>query len=70
MNRPIARTDTNDMLQSMRTRNSALITMFALGFLDVIIPVPIVALILIWVIVSRPPWFRKTVDVVYGTTSE
>ena len=58
-----------DMLIAMRTRNAAFIAVFILGLVDVVIPIPILGLLLIWVIVSRPPWFRKTVDIVYGSST-
>jgi len=40
----------------MISRNAALVGVIALAVVDVVIPVPILGLILIWVIVARPPW--------------
>jgi hypothetical protein len=46
-------------------RNEALTWLIALAIVDVVIPVPILALVLIWVVVRKPAWFRRTVETVY-----
>ena len=37
----------------------------ALSIIDAVIPIPIVALILVFVIVQKSPWFQKLVDEIY-----
>jgi hypothetical protein len=43
-----------------------LLILLGLGLIDVFIPVPIIGLILIYVLLQRPAWFRQTVRDVYG----
>jgi hypothetical protein len=50
----------------MRPKTQVLITLAALGIIDVVLPIPIVALILIYVVLQRPPWFMAMVRDVYG----
>jgi hypothetical protein len=50
----------------MKTKTKTLIYLSILALLDMIIPIPFTALILIYVILERPPWFRDLVDVIYG----
>jgi hypothetical protein len=44
----------------------ALIYVILGSVVDVFIPVPIVGLILIYVILTKPPWFLALVDDLYG----
>ena len=34
--------------------------------IDTVIPIPVTALILIYVVLERPPWFRDLVSEIYG----
>lgn len=49
----------------MRPKTQVLITLAALGVIDVVLPIPIVALILIYVVLQRPSWFTAMVRDVY-----
>ena len=52
----------------MSTKSQLLIAVTALGLLDAIIPLfPILAIILFYVILERPPWFVALVRDVYDT---
>lgn len=46
--------------------NHALIYVVLFSLIDVFVPVPILGLVLIYVLVSKPPWFLELVDEVYG----
>jgi len=47
-------------------RTTVLVYLVCLAIVDVLIPVPLLALILIWVTLRRPPWFRNLVGRVYA----
>lgn len=49
----------------MSAKTQAVTSLIALGVIDVVIPLPIVALILIYVIVQRPTWFADMVRDIY-----
>ncbi len=51
----------------MSPKTQVLITLIALALIDVILPVPIVALILIYVVLQRPTWFTDMVRDIYGS---
>jgi hypothetical protein len=40
-------------------------TLIALSLIDIVIPIPIVALILVYVALQRPPWFLEKVRDIY-----
>jgi hypothetical protein len=51
----------------MSKKGQLLLSVIGLGLLDAIIPFfPILALILIYVVLLRPPWFLETVREVYN----
>ena len=50
----------------MSTKTQVLISLIGLGIVDIVIPIPIVAIILIYVALQRPPWFAKMVRDIYG----
>jgi len=49
----------------MKTTTKILIFLIAMAMADVVIPVPIAAFMLIYVLYQRPPWFRDLVEEVY-----
>jgi hypothetical protein len=49
---------------SLMTRT--ILCLVGLGIIDAIIPIPIVTLVLIYVILEKPPWFARIVKEVYG----
>lgn len=50
----------------MNCKARALVYLIPLAIVDAVIPVPIVGLILIYVILARPPWFLSLTDQIYG----
>ena len=50
----------------MDYRTIVLIALIVLSIVDALIPLPIVGLILIYVVMARPPWFSDLVSRVYG----
>ena len=54
----------------MTTKTKALITVGILAVFDTVIPVPFTALIVIYVIVQRPPWAIDFIHDIYGQASE
>ena len=49
----------------MTTKTKTLIYLSILALLDMIIPIPFTALMLIYVIVEKPAWFEKLVNDIY-----
>ena len=49
----------------MILRTKSLIYLVSLSIVDAVIPIPIVGLILIVVILQKPPWFQKLVHELY-----
>ena len=49
----------------MQIATKMLVTLILLGIVDVIIPLPLVGIILIYVILQRPRWFRDIVRAIY-----
>ena len=43
-----------------------LVGLIVLAIVDIVIPIPIVAIILIYVILQKPDWFLEIVNEVYG----
>ena len=46
-------------------RTKSILTLVLLGIVDVVIPIPIIGLILIYVIVQKPPWFLDLAQEIY-----
>jgi hypothetical protein len=49
---------------SLQTRYLAILLVLAL--LDIVIPIPICGSILIYVLLQKPPWFRRMVRIIYN----
>ena len=49
----------------MKSNTKILICLIILALLDMFIPIPFTALLLIYVILERPSWFKKLVMEVY-----
>lgn len=47
----------------MKTKH--LICLISLAILDMLIPIPIVAIALIFIMLQKPAWFRDWVDEIY-----
>jgi len=52
-----------EVVVTFRTR--CLISLVALALFDAIIPIPILGVVLIYVVLQKPLWFRETVDQLY-----
>ncbi len=49
----------------MSIRTKTIFALILLGIVDAVIPLPIIGLILIYVILQKPPWFLDLVKEVY-----
>jgi hypothetical protein len=49
----------------MSIKSKTLIFLIILGIIDVVIPVPITGVILIYVVIQNPPWFADLVNGIY-----
>jgi hypothetical protein len=50
----------------MTTKTQLLLSVIALGIIDAIIPFfPVLALVLVYVVLERPPWFLDWVREIY-----
>jgi hypothetical protein len=49
----------------MNIRTKSIFVLILLGMVDVVIPIPIIGMILIYVIVQKPPWFIDLVRDIY-----
>jgi hypothetical protein len=50
----------------MNIKIKSLIALMILGLVDVIVPIPIVTLILIYVVIQKPPWFMDVCRGIYN----
>ena len=51
----------------MKTNTKIIFYLSILALLDMIIPIPFTALMLIYVIIEKPAWFRKLVTEIYNS---
>jgi hypothetical protein len=49
----------------MSIKTKTLIVLIILGIIDMVIPIPILAVVLLYVVFQRPPWFRDVVSEIY-----
>ena len=49
----------------MKTKTKALVGVILLGLVDMVIPIPILGIILIYVMFWKPSWFLDTVRDIY-----
>ncbi|MGB5749845.1 MAG: hypothetical protein WBM69_22905 [Desulfobacterales bacterium] len=49
----------------MSIKSKTLIFLILLGIIDVVIPIPITGVILIYVVFQKPPWFADVVGEIY-----
>jgi hypothetical protein len=50
----------------MKIKTKTLIFLIILCIIDMVIPIPILGVILIYVVFQKPPWFRDVVDEIYN----
>lgn len=51
----------------MKLKTTLLIYLILLAVLDMVIPIPFTAILLIYVLVEKPTWFRNMVNSIYET---
>jgi len=51
----------------MSVKTKTLIALIIFGIVDLVTPIPILGLILIYVVLQRPPWFTDLVSKIYDT---
>ena len=51
----------------MSIKSKTLIFLIILGIIDMVIPIPILGVILIYVVFQKPPWFTDVVSKIYKT---
>ena len=49
----------------MSLKTQILIYLLLIGLIDIVIPIPIMALVLIYVLFQKPVWFQQWVDEIY-----
>jgi hypothetical protein len=49
----------------MNIRTKSILVLILLGIVDVVIPIPIIGLMLIYVIVQKPSWFLDLTQEIY-----
>jgi hypothetical protein len=50
----------------MKTKTKIMVYLSVLAILDMLIPIPFTALILIYVVLERPAWFEKIFTEIYS----
>ena len=49
----------------MNIKTKTLIGLVIMGIIDMVIPIPILGIVLIYVVLQRPPWFLELVSDIY-----
>jgi hypothetical protein len=49
----------------MKLATKLILILIVLAFIDMVIPIPITSIILIYVLLQKPPWFIETVHEIY-----
>lgn len=52
-------------LLTMNIQTKSIFVLILFGVVDAVIPIPIIGLVLIYVIVQKPPWFLDLVQEIY-----
>ena len=60
--------DLKGKLDPMSLQNKILIFLIILGIVDMVVPVPILGLTLIYVVAQKPPWFADMVSRIYESS--
>ena len=50
----------------MRLKTKIFIFLVILALVDIVIPIPFAAILLLYVLIEKPVWFKQIVDGVYG----
>ena len=64
---PVARklNNSSDFNEIMKTKTKILVYLSILALLDMIIPIPFTSLMLIYVVLEKPEWFKNLVTEIY-----
>ena len=54
----------------MSIKTKSLVYLILLAIVDTVIPFPILGVILIYIVLQRPPWFRSVVTEIYNEHAE
>jgi hypothetical protein len=49
----------------MNIRTKSILVLILLGLVDILIPIPIIGLILVYVVIQKPSWFMDLVQEIY-----
>jgi hypothetical protein len=49
----------------MKSKTKTMVYLVILALLDMLIPIPFTALLLIYVVLEKPPWFQNLVTEIY-----
>ena len=49
----------------MNIQNKTILILVLLGLVDILIPIPIIGLILVYVVIQKPSWFMDLVQEIY-----
>ena len=49
----------------MNIQNKTILILILLGLVDILIPIPIIGLILIYVVIRKPSWFQDLIKDIY-----
>ena len=52
----------------MSFRNQCILGLILFAFMDAVIPIPFAEIILLYILIKKPDWFREMVDRVYRGT--
>ncbi len=52
----------------MNIRQKTVLTLVLLSLIDGVIPIPILGIVLIYVVLTRPPWFKDLTSRIYTTS--
>lgn len=55
---------------AIRIETKSIMALILLGILDALIPLPIIGLLLIVVILTKPPWFMDMVNRIYDESGQ
>lgn len=47
-------------------KTKAIIVLILLGIIDGVVPLPIIGIVLIFILLTRPPWFRNAILKIYN----
>ncbi len=50
----------------MTAKTKCILSLTGLALIDIVIPIPVTALVLIYVVLEKPAWFSALVGEIYG----